>query len=115
MVSLGPRVGDKDLELGTSEGVSTRIWGWRLAVGVSGSSTLGSSGGPVWASSEHRNQSSVHLLEGLMLKLELQYFGYQIRRADAFQKTLMFGKIEGGRGRGRQRMRWLDGITDTWT
>ena len=48
-----------------------------------------------------------------MLKLKLQYFGYLIGRADSFEKTLMLGKIEGGRRRGRQRMRWLDGITDT--
>ena len=48
-----------------------------------------------------------------MLKLRLQYFGHLIQRADSFEKTLMLGKIEGGRRRGRQRMRWLDGITDT--
>ena len=47
-----------------------------------------------------------------MLKLKLQYFGYLIRRVDSFEKTLMLGKIEGRRRRGRQRMRWLDGITD---
>ena len=52
-------------------------------------------------------------LEGLMLKLKLQYFGHLMRRADSFEKTLMLGKIEGGRRRGRQRMRWLDGITDS--
>ena len=52
-------------------------------------------------------------LEGLMLKLELQYFGYLMRRADSFEKTLMLGKIEGGRRRGQQRMRWLDGITNS--
>ena len=52
-------------------------------------------------------------LEGLMLKLKLQYFGHLIRRADSFEKTLMLGKIEGGRRLGRQRMRWLDGITDS--
>ena len=51
-------------------------------------------------------------LEGLMLKLKLQYFGHLMRRADSFEKTLMLGKIEGGR-RGWQRMRWLDGITDS--
>ena len=51
-------------------------------------------------------------LEGLMLKLRLQYFGHLIRRADSFEKILMLGKIEGRRRRGRQRMRWLDGITD---
>ena len=52
-------------------------------------------------------------LERLMLKLKLQYFGHLMRRADSFEKTLMLGKIEGGRRRGRQRMRWLDGITNT--
>ena len=52
-------------------------------------------------------------LEGLLLKLKLQYFGHLMRRADSFEKTLMLGKIEGRRSRGRQRMRWLDGITDT--
>ena len=52
-------------------------------------------------------------LEGLMLKLKLQYFGHLMGRADSFEKTLMLGKIEGRRRRGRQRMRWLDGIIDT--
>ena len=52
-------------------------------------------------------------LEGLMLKLKLQYFGQLMRRADSFEKTLMLGKIEGRRRRGRQRMRWLDGITNS--
>ena len=52
-------------------------------------------------------------LEGLMLKLKLQYFGHLMWRADSFEKTLMLGKIEGRRRRGRQRMRWLDGFTDT--
>ena len=51
-------------------------------------------------------------LEGLMLKLQLQYFDHLMRRADSLEKTLMLGKIEGGRRRGRQRMRWLGGITD---
>ena len=51
-------------------------------------------------------------LEGLMLKVKLQYFGHLMRRADSFEKTLMLGGIEGRRRRGRQRMRWLDGITD---
>ena len=51
-------------------------------------------------------------LEGLMLKLKLQYFGYLMRRANSLEKTLMLGKIEGRRRRGRQRMRWFDGITD---
>ena len=52
-------------------------------------------------------------LERLMLKLKLQYFGHLMRRADSLEKTLMLGKIEGGRRRGQQRMRWLDGITDS--
>ena len=52
-------------------------------------------------------------LEGLMLKLKLQYFGHLMRRADSLEKTLMLGKIEGSRRKGRQRMRWLDGITDS--
>ena len=52
-------------------------------------------------------------LEGLMLKMKLQYFGHLMRRADSFEKTLTLGKIEGRRRRGRQRMRWLDGITDS--
>ena len=52
-------------------------------------------------------------LEGLMLKLKLQYFGHMMRRADSFEKTIMLGKIEGRRRRERQRMRWLDGITDS--
>ena len=51
-------------------------------------------------------------LEGLMLKLTLQYFGHLMRRADSLEKTLMLGRIEGGRRRGQQRMRWLDGIID---
>ena len=51
-------------------------------------------------------------MEGLMLKLKLQYFGNLMRRADSFEKPLMLGKIEGRRGRGQQRMRWLDGITN---
>ena len=52
-------------------------------------------------------------LEGLMLKLKLQYFGHLMRRVDSFEKTLMLGGIEGGRRRGRQRMRWLDGVTNS--
>ena len=51
-------------------------------------------------------------MEGLMLKLKLQYFGHLMRRADSLEKTLMLGKTEGGRRRGQQRMRWLEGITD---
>ena len=57
--------------------------------------------------------SPEYSLEGLMLKLKLQYFGHLMRRADSLEKTLMLGKTEGRRRRGRQRMRWLDGITDS--
>ena len=57
--------------------------------------------------------SPEYSLEGLMLQLKLQYFGHMLRRTDSLEKTLMLGKIEGGRRRGRQRMRWLDGITDS--
>ena len=57
--------------------------------------------------------SPEHSLKGLMLKLKLQYFGHLMQRTDSFEKTLMLGKIEGGRRRGQQRMRWLEGITDS--
>ena len=57
--------------------------------------------------------SPEYSLEGLMLKLKLQYFGHLMQRTDSSEKTLMLGKIEGGRRRGQQRMRWLDGITDS--
>ena len=57
--------------------------------------------------------SSEYSLEGLMLKLKLQYFGHLMGRTDSIEKILMLGKIESGRRRGRQRMRWLDGITDS--
>ena len=57
--------------------------------------------------------SPEYSLEGLMLKLQLQYFGHLMERTDSFEKTLMLGKFEGGRKRGQQRMRWLDGITDS--
>ena len=56
--------------------------------------------------------SPEYSLEGLMMKLKLQYFGHLMRRTDSLEKTLILGKIEGRRRRGRQRMRWLDGITD---
>ena len=64
-------------------------------------------------SSQSKEISPGCSLEGLMLKLKLQYFGHLMRRADSFEKTLMLEKIEGGRRRGWQKMRWLDGITDT--
>ena len=58
------------------------------------------------------NKGQKLYLEGMMVKLKLQYFGHLMRRVDSLEKTLMLGKIEGRRGRGRQRMRWLDSITD---
>ena len=60
-----------------------------------------------------KGEQSWVFLEGLMLKLKLQSFGHLMQRADSFEKTLMLGKIEGGRRRRQQRMRWLDGITDS--
>ena len=66
-----------------------------------------------WRPKSERLISPEYSLERLMLKLKLQYFGHLMRRTDSFEKTLMLGKIEGGRKRGRQRMRWLDGITDS--
>ena len=60
-----------------------------------------------------KEMSPGYSLEGLMLKLKLQYFGHLMQRADSFEKTLMLAKIEGRRRRGRQSMRWLDGITDS--
>ena len=61
----------------------------------------------------HKEVNPAYLLEGLMLKLKLQYFGHLMQRADSFEKTLMLEKIEGRRRRGRQRTRWWDGITDS--
>ena len=60
-----------------------------------------------------KESSPAYSLEGLMLKLKLQYFGHMMQRADSLEKTQMLGKIEGGRRRGLQRMRWLDGITNS--
>ena len=76
------------------------VWCWRRLLRVP------------WTA-RRSNQSILKEMEGLMLKLKLQYFGHVMRRADSFEKTLMLGKIEGRRRRGRQRMRWLDGITDS--
>ena len=85
---------------------SFELWCWRRLLRVS------------WTARRY-NQSILkeispeYSLEGLMLKLKLQYLGHLMRRADSLEKTLMLGKIEGRRRRGRQRMRWLDGITDS--
>ena len=83
-----------------------KLWCWRRLLSVP------------WTS-RRSNQSILkeispeYSLEGLILKLKFQYFGHLMRRADSLEKTLMLGKIEGRRRRGRQRMRWLDGITDS--
>ena len=66
-----------------------------------------------WTARRSNQSTPEYSLEGLMLKLKLQYFGHLMRRADSLEKTLMLGKIEGRKGRGRQRMRWLDGITNS--
>ena len=82
------------------------LWCWRRLLKVS------------WTA-RRSNQSILkeigpeYSLEGLMLKLKLQYFGHLMQRTDSLEKTLMLGKIEGGRRRGRERMRWVDGITDS--
>ena len=78
------------------------LWCWRrLSLGLQGDQSI------------LKEISPGCSLEGLMLKLKLQYFGHLMRRADSFEKSLMLGKIEGGKRRGRQRPRWLDGITDS--
>ena len=81
------------------------LWCWRKLLRVPWTARI--------SSQSILNISLGCLLEGLMLKLKLQYFGHLMRRADSLEKTLMLGRIEGGRRRGWQRMRWLDGITDT--
>ena len=81
------------------------LWCWRRLLRV-----------PLTARSNQsilKEISPDYSLEGLMLKLKLQYFGHVIRRTDSLEKTLMLGKIDGGRRRGHQRMRWLDGITNS--
>ena len=83
------------------------LWCWRRLLRV-----LGLQGNQT-SQSILKEISPEYSLEGLMLKLKLQYFGHLMQRTDSLEKTLMLGKIEGGRRRGRQRMRWLDGITDS--
>ena len=82
------------------------LWCWRRLLTVPWTA---------WRSNQSilKEISPKYSLEGLMLKLKLQYFGHLMGRTNSFEKILMLGKIEGGRGRGRQRMRWLDGITDS--
>ena len=82
------------------------LWCWRRLLRVPWTA---------WRSNQSilKEISPEYSLEGLMLRLKPQYFGHLLRRTDSFEKTLMLGKIEGKRRRGRQRMRWLDGITDS--
>ena len=82
------------------------LWCWRRLLGVPWTARRSNQ-------SILKEISSGCSLVGLMFKLKLQYFGHLMRRADSFERTLMLGKIEGRRRRGRQRMRWLDGITDS--
>ena len=82
------------------------LWCWRRLLRVPWTARRSNQSTPEEISPEYS-------LEGLMLKLKLQYLGYLMGRTDSFEKTLMLGKIEGGRRRGRQRMRWLDGITNS--
>ena len=82
------------------------LWCWRRLLSVTWTATRSTQ-------SILKEISPECSLEGLMLKRKLQYFGHLMQRADSFEKTLMLGKIEGRRRRGRQRMRWLDGITDS--
>ena len=82
------------------------LWCWRRLLRVPGTARRSNQ-------SILKEISPVCSLEGLMLKLKLQYFGHLIRRVDSLEKTLMLGRIGGRRRRGRQRMRWLDGITDS--
>ena len=82
------------------------LWCWRRLLRVPW--TAGRPNQPIL-----KEMSPEYSLEGLMLKLKLQYFGHQIRRTVSLEKILMLGKIEGRRRRGQQRMRWLDGITDS--
>ena len=82
------------------------LWCWRRCLRVSWTPRR-------WTQPILKEINPEYSLEGLMLKLKLQYFGHQKHRADSLEKTLMLGKIEGQRRRGRQRMRWLDSITDS--
>ena len=86
--------------------VAFELWCWRRFLRVPW--TAGRSNQSIL-----KKISPEYSLEGLMLKLKLQYFGHLMQRPDSFEKTLMLGKIEDGRRRGRQRMRWLDGITNS--
>ena len=85
---------------------SFELWCWRRLLRVPWTARISTQ-------SILKELSPEYSLEGLMLKLKLQYFGHLVRRTDSFEKTVMLEKIEGRRIKGRQRMRWLDGITDS--
>ena len=88
------------------------LWCWRRLLRVPWTARR-SNQSKEWFRSNLKEISPEYSLEGLMLKLKLQYFGYLMQRTDSLEKTLMLGKIEGRRRREQQRMRWLDGITDS--
>ena len=96
-------------ELDYKKAEQQRIAAFDCGVGEDSWESLGQQGDPTVH--PKRNQSWISL-EGLMMKVKLQYFGHLMGRTDSLEKTLMLGKIEGGRGRGHQRMRWLDSISD---
>ena len=100
-VRVGPETKPEHLRIDASE-----LWYWRRLLRVPWTARRSNK-------SILKEISPGCSLEGLMVKLKLQYFGHLMQRADSFEKTLMLGKIEGGRRRGGQRMRWLDGITDS--
>ena len=102
-----------DVRVGLLRNLSAKeLMTLNYGVGEDSQESLGLQGDPT-SQSILKQISPGYSLEGLMLKLKLQYFGHLMQRADSFEKTLMLGKIEGRRRRGRQRMRWLDGITDS--
>ena len=94
------------MELHENLSIYVSLWYWRRRLRVPWSARK--SNQPIL-----KEISPEYSLEGLILKLKLQYFGHLMGRTDSLEKTLMLGKIEGGKRRGRQRMRWLDGITDS--
>ena len=94
------------MELHENLSIYVSLWYWRRLLRVPW--TARRSNQPIL-----KEISPEYSLEGLILKLKLQYFGHLMGRTDSLEKTLMLGKIEGGKRRGRQRMRWLDGITDS--
>ena len=94
------------MELHENLSIYVSLWYWRRRLRVPWSARR--SNQPIL-----KEISPEYSLEGLILKLKLQYFGHLMGRTDSLEKTLMLGKIEGGKRRGRQRMRWLDGITDS--